>query len=38
MESDREEENVILSTIPHNRENICEDNGVEFLSDLCHAD
>lgn len=30
MESDREEENVILSTIPHNRENICEDNGVDF--------
>lgn len=30
MESDREEGNVIIFTIPHNRENICENNGVDF--------
>lgn len=29
MESDREEENVILSTTPPNRENICESNGID---------
>lgn len=30
MESDREEENHICFTIPHNRENACENNRVDF--------